>query len=66
MSDHLILAEQAVADFVATLFSCILHHGYMPLDLHDCILVAIPKACKDPTAITRFHQYLAALHTCVM
>ena len=34
MSDHLILAEPAIADFVATLFTCILRHGYMPLDLH--------------------------------
>jgi len=33
MSDHLILAKPAIADFVATLFTCILHHGYMSLDL---------------------------------
>jgi len=50
MSDHLILAEPAIADFVATLFTCILHHGYTPLDLCDCILAPIPKAYKDPTS----------------
>ncbi len=49
MSDHLILTEPAIEEFVATLFTCILRHGYMPRDLRGCILVPIPKPYKDPT-----------------
>jgi len=60
MSDHLILAEPAIADFVATLFTCILRHGYMPLDLRDCILVPIPKPYKDPTSSDNYRPVALA------
>ena len=40
----------AIEEFVASLFTNILHHGYMPSTLYDCILVPIPKGNKDPTS----------------
>ena len=60
MSDHLILAEPAIEEFVATLFICILHHGYMPRVLCNCILVPIPKACKDPTSSNNYRSITLA------
>ena len=61
MSDHLILAEPEIADFVTTLCTCILRHGYMPLDLRDCILVLIPKGYKDTTSSdNNYHPVILA------
>ena len=48
ISDHLIHVLPAVCSSVATLFTAILRHGYMPEQLRDCILVPIPKGNKYP------------------
>ena len=47
-SDVLILALPAVRTPVASLFTAILGHGYMPGPIRDCLLVPIPKSDKDP------------------
>ena len=60
LSDHLIFVLPAIEGFVADLFTCILHHGYMPAALHDCILVPIPKGNKDPTSSDNYHPVALA------
>ena len=47
-SDVLILVLPAVRTPVASLFTAILRHGYMPGPIRDCLLVPIPKSDKDP------------------
>ena len=54
LSDHLIFALPAIEGFVADLFTCILHHGYVPAALRDCILVPIPMSIKDPTSLDNY------------
>ena len=48
-SNHFIRALPVIELFVADLFTSILHHGYVPTVLCDCILVPIPKGNKDLT-----------------
>ena len=38
-----------IASYLSYLFTLILHHGYMPKALHDCLLILIPKPNKDPS-----------------
>ena len=54
LTDHLIFALPAIEGFVADLFTCILHHGYVPAALRDCILVPIPMSIKDPTSLDNY------------
>ena len=48
MSDHLIHAQPAICSSLASLFTAILRHGYMPKPIRDCTIVPIPKGNKDP------------------
>ena len=59
-SNHFIHALPAIELFVADLFTSILHHGYMPTVLRDCILVPIPKGNKDPTLSDNFRSVALA------
>ena len=49
-SNHLKFAAPSVADSLASLFSTILRHGYMSKCFRDCVLIPIPKSCKDPSS----------------
>jgi len=48
-SDHWVHASPAIAGLLASLFTSIIWHGYMPESVRNCILVPIPKDQKDPT-----------------
>ena len=48
-SSHFILAAPVIADPLATFFSVMLRHGFLPHQLIDCVLVPIPKAGKNPS-----------------
>ena len=54
LSDHLIHALPVVSSSLANFFTAILHHGYMPAGLKDCILVPIPKSSKDPSVFDNY------------
>jgi hypothetical protein len=49
-SNHLKFAAPSIADSLASLFSAFLRHGYMPKCFCDCVLISIPKSCKDPSS----------------
>ncbi len=51
-SDYFIHAAPVIAPLLASLFTAIVRHGYIPKCLRDCILVPIPKGQKDPSLIT--------------
>ncbi len=42
-SDFFIHSAPVLADSLASFFSSVLRHGYMPTCIRDCILVPIPK-----------------------
>ena len=44
----LIHAQPAICSSLASLFTAILRHGYMPKPIRDCTIVLIPKGNKDP------------------
>ena len=46
-SEHLKLAAPAISNSLATFFTSVIKHGYMPHCLRDCILVPISKRNKD-------------------
>ena len=48
-SDHLHHAAPVIAAPLATLFTAILRHGYMPNSFCNCTVVPIPKGPKDVT-----------------
>ena len=48
-SDHLHHAVPVIAAPLATLFTAILRHGYMPNSFCNCTVVPIPKGPKDVT-----------------
>ena len=48
-SDHFLSAAPAVNSFLASFFTSILRHGYLPKSLRNCVLVPIPKGRKDPS-----------------
>ena len=48
-SEHLIFASPALTEPLANFFTALLHHGYMPQNLCDCVLIPIPKN-KDPSS----------------
>ena len=50
LSGHLVFALPAIEEFIASLFTGILCHGFMPFTLPDCILVPIPKGNEDLTS----------------
>ena len=51
-SDHLHYAAPVIAAPLATLFTAILRHGYMPNMFRNCTVVPIPKGPKNvPTIV---------------
>ncbi len=60
LSDHLIHAPPAIDTFVAGLFSSIIHHGYMPSVLRNCVLVPIPKGSNDSTSSDNYRPVALA------
>ena len=43
-SEHLKFAMSVIAESLASFFTAILRHGYMPKCLRDCVLIPIPKS----------------------
>ena len=46
-SNHLKFAIPVIAESVASFFTAILCHGYMPKSFRDCVVIPIPKSCND-------------------
>ena len=46
-SNHLKFAIPVIAESVASFFTAILRHGYMPKSFRDCVVIPIPKSCND-------------------
>ena len=46
-SNHLKFALPVIAESVASFFTAILRHGYMPKSFRDCVVIPIPKSCND-------------------
>ena len=44
-----LLHASVIAPSLATFFTAVLRHGYIPSALRDCVLVPIPKPLKDPS-----------------
>ena len=53
-SDHLRHAATVIAESLATLFTSILRHGYMPSSLRDCTVIPIPKGLKDASCSSNY------------
>ena len=47
VSDHWVHALPALSCHLASLFTAVLRHGYMPEQLRNCVLLPIPKGNKD-------------------
>ena len=48
-STHFCTAAPVIADSLSVFFTVILHHGYLPCQLIDCVLVPIHKQGKNPS-----------------
>jgi hypothetical protein len=48
-SNHFIHAAPVIAPLLASVFTAVVRHGYIPECLRDCTLVPIPKGQKDPS-----------------
>ena len=46
-SYHLKYAVPVIVESIASFFTAILHHGYMPKYFRDCVVIPIPKSCHD-------------------
>ena len=55
ISDHLIHALPAIPSSLASPFTAILRHSFMPELLRDCVLVPIPIGNKVPTVSDNYH-----------
>ena len=44
---HLKYAVPVIVESIASFFTAILHHGYMPKYFRDCVVIPIPKSCHD-------------------
>ena len=53
-SDHLRHAATVIAESLATLFTSILRHGYMPSSIRDCTVIPIPKGLKDASCSSNY------------
>ena len=60
MSDHLIHALPATCSSLASLFTAIPRHGYMPKPIRDCTIVPIPRSNKDPSSSDNYHPIALA------
>ena len=56
-SDHLHHAAPVIAAPLATLFTAILRHGYMPIAFRNCTVVLIPKGPKDVTCSSNYRAW---------
>ena len=63
VSDHLIHALPAICSSLASLFTAILRHGYMPKPIRGCTIVPIPKGNKDPALAPTLSK---ALEWCIL
>ena len=45
-SNHLKFAIPVIAESVASFFTAILRHGYIPKSFHDRVVIPIPKSCN--------------------
>ena len=43
LSNHFICASSVLSEFLSSLFTAMLRHGFIPSSLRDCILHPIPK-----------------------
>ena len=59
-SDFFIHSAPVLADSLAPFFSSVLHHGYMPTCIRDCILVPIPKGQKDASKSDNYRSIALA------
>ena len=46
-SYHLKYAVPVIVESIASFFTAILHHGYMPKYFRDCVVIPISKSCHD-------------------
>ena len=47
ISEHVIYASSALMGPLATYFTSLVRHGFMPQCFRDCVLVPVPKKNKD-------------------
>ena len=60
-SDFFIHSAPVLATSLASFFSSVLHHGYMPTCIRDCILVPIdPKGQKDASKSDNYRSIALA------
>ena len=53
-SNHILYASSALIDPLASFFSAVLWHGYMPEVFRNCVVVPIPKGQKDASCSTNY------------
>ena len=58
-SDFFIHSAPVLADSLASFFSSVLRHGYMPTCIRDCILDPIPKGQKDASKSDNYYRSIA-------
>ena len=46
-STHFIVAAPVISDVLVTFFTTLIHHGFLPSQLVDCVLVPVPKTGED-------------------
>ena len=58
----LVVASPVIADSLASLFTAILRHGYMPKCLRDCqcVIIPIPKGQKDASLADNYRPIALA------
>ena len=49
-----------IADSIASLFTAILRHGYMPKCLRDCVIIPLPKGQKDASLADNYRPIALA------
>ena len=59
-SNHFIKALPVITDFLSSLFTVLLRHGYLPACLKDCILVPVPKSGKEPNNVDNYRPIALA------
>ena len=59
-SEHLKVASPVIPDSLASLFTAILCHGYMPKCLRDNVIIPIPKGQKDASLTDNYRPIALA------
>ena len=57
-SNHL---KFAIAESVASFFTAILRHGYMPKSFRDCVVIPIPKSCNDLASSENYRPIISCI-----